>query len=423
MSSARRFSSAETQMGRAVAIDPAHDVVLAGSFRGAVDFGGGPLLGTGDNDVFIAKLSAFTSEHVWSRAYGSVDAGGNPNDVATGIATDADGNVFVTGHTRGEIDFGGGPRCASGGRQVFLLGLSPSGEHLFSRCFGSPASFTGTTPSVVVDHEGQVVLLGDADDDIDLGTGVLSYELGGAFVASFAPDGETNWAVKIGGPLAYAQATSIALDVDGLVVAGTFNGTFAIGSESFAQNAGTDVFVVGLNGVGSLRWARALRSPPSSSLGAVSLAPLGSGTVVTGDSFAHVDYGSQLVQLSGSTATFNADGGLGWTQAFAAPLGAGDAVGGAELERTLLAVRAPATPPDEAYQEITLAALDPQGSPLLTKSYGNGEVRGLAVRGEHLVMTGLASGAIDFGDGPLVGKGGDADVFVAQISPWQFAGE
>ncbi len=94
----------------------------------------------------------------------------------------------------------------TGGRQVFLLKLSPEGEHVFSRCFGSAASFTGTTPSVVVDYTGNVVLLGDADDDIDLGTGVLSYERGDAFVASFAPDGETLWAVTLGGGLAYAHA-------------------------------------------------------------------------------------------------------------------------------------------------------------------------------------------------------------------------
>ena len=41
--------------GRAVAVDQGGNVVVTGSFRGTVDFGGGPLTRIGGQDVFMAK--------------------------------------------------------------------------------------------------------------------------------------------------------------------------------------------------------------------------------------------------------------------------------------------------------------------------------------------------------------------------------
>jgi hypothetical protein len=52
-----RFGDAPNQDGYDTGIDTMGNVVLAGVFRGSVDFGGGPLTTAGDYDLFLAKLA------------------------------------------------------------------------------------------------------------------------------------------------------------------------------------------------------------------------------------------------------------------------------------------------------------------------------------------------------------------------------
>ena len=51
-----RFGDAPNQDGYDTAVDKAGNVLLAGVFRGTVDFGGGPLTTAGNYDLFVAKL-------------------------------------------------------------------------------------------------------------------------------------------------------------------------------------------------------------------------------------------------------------------------------------------------------------------------------------------------------------------------------
>jgi hypothetical protein len=77
-----------------VAVDAAGDAFLAGAYTSAVSFGGSTIPNGGGRDVFIAKLDPMGA-HVWSQGFGAagdqyathiaVDSFGNP--VATGIFT------------------------------------------------------------------------------------------------------------------------------------------------------------------------------------------------------------------------------------------------------------------------------------------------------------------------------------------------
>lgn len=49
------FGDSGDDVVNAVSGDGSGDVVIAGGFRGTVDFGGGPLVGAGDNDVYLVK--------------------------------------------------------------------------------------------------------------------------------------------------------------------------------------------------------------------------------------------------------------------------------------------------------------------------------------------------------------------------------
>jgi hypothetical protein len=117
--------------GTCVASDALGDIISAGKLNGTIDYGSGPLTSVGDYDLFVSK-HASDGRHLWTRAFGGPgeDVPGN----GPGIAVDPSGNVPVAGFTTsGTIDFGGGTLSgASGGRDAFVLRLTPDGEHLWS---------------------------------------------------------------------------------------------------------------------------------------------------------------------------------------------------------------------------------------------------------------------------------------------------
>jgi hypothetical protein len=105
-------------MAKGLALDKSGAVVVAGSFGGSVDVGGGPLVG-GGNDLFTAKLSP-SGTHLWSKVAGDATI---QNGLA--IATDAMGRVFVAGELQGTMDLGVGPTTSMGGFDAFLALLEP----------------------------------------------------------------------------------------------------------------------------------------------------------------------------------------------------------------------------------------------------------------------------------------------------------
>src|SRR3954454_14945980 len=78
---------------RAVNVDREGNVYLAGEATGEVDFGGTKVQGHGKAlDFFVAKVSP-EGKFLWARM-----EGGDLTDRGYGVAPDAAGNVYVTGH-------------------------------------------------------------------------------------------------------------------------------------------------------------------------------------------------------------------------------------------------------------------------------------------------------------------------------------
>ncbi len=111
--------SAVSETSNAVAVDGDGNVLLTGSIVGSLDFGGGPLMGNGSYDVFIAKFRS-DSSHVWSKR-----AGAGYDDHGWGIAADAAGNVISAGDFYISVDFGGGALVNEAGTDSYLVKLAP----------------------------------------------------------------------------------------------------------------------------------------------------------------------------------------------------------------------------------------------------------------------------------------------------------
>lgn len=114
--------SAGADAARALTLDAAGNIVLAGYVRGPVDFGGGPVAWDSASDAFVAQFDA-DGTHLDSESFG----GGN-EQLGLDVGVDSIGNIILTGTVADSIDFGGGPLVSTGIRDIFIaeFGLAPS---------------------------------------------------------------------------------------------------------------------------------------------------------------------------------------------------------------------------------------------------------------------------------------------------------
>ncbi|WP_156338691.1 hypothetical protein [Chondromyces crocatus] len=97
------FVGPDDQVGNAVTTDQARNVVLAVGQRGTVDYGSGPVLSAGMEDMVLVQLTP-DGEHRYTRRFGD-ELDQDPRSVAI----DGSGNVLMTGDCMGVVDFGRGP--------------------------------------------------------------------------------------------------------------------------------------------------------------------------------------------------------------------------------------------------------------------------------------------------------------------------
>ena len=155
----------EDDLGRAVAADVDGNVVVSGYTSGSL---GGP--NRGSNDAFVAKYSA-AGDRLWRRQPGTTEP-----EWSTGVATDADGNVVITGFTYGSL---GGAN--QGLNDAFIVKYSAAGDRLWKRQLGT-AEYDWSN-GVATDGEGNIVIGGWTN-------GALGGRNRGdddAFVAKFRP--------------------------------------------------------------------------------------------------------------------------------------------------------------------------------------------------------------------------------------------
>ena len=244
----RAYGGTWDETGIRVAAGPSGEVLVAGIFTGPLgasdtfDFGLGPLVSAGDDDVFLAKLDA-GGNPVWAKRYGDA-----LDQYVDGLAVDASGAVVIGGNFVGSIDLGGGPLTSVGNVafDVYLGKLDPSGNHLWSKRFGD-AGHDGIS-SVVVDGAGNVVLTGGHDGVIDLGGGPLpSYGGTDVYLGKLDASGNHLWSGDHGDAQAQ-NATDVAVDHAGNVFAvGIFQSSIDFGCGPVTEPTyHTDVYVAKL---------------------------------------------------------------------------------------------------------------------------------------------------------------------------------
>ena len=237
------LGGANSDIGRSIATDAAGNVYVTG--RSLAAWGAPVRAYSGNFDVFVARLNAANGVLTWSTFLG-----GGSGDDGFGIATDAGGNVYVTGLSNATWET---PIRAFtvGGSNAFVARLNAAtGVLTWNTFLGGGAGEVGQ--GIATDAAGNVYVTGSSTGA--WGTPVLAFVgSGDAFVARLvATTGVLTWNTFLGG-VGVDVGLGIATDAAGnLYVTGYSEAAW--GTPVRAYSAGADAFVARLAATGALTW-------------------------------------------------------------------------------------------------------------------------------------------------------------------------
>ncbi len=212
--------------GLAVTVDGNDNVIIAGQTTDTLS----PTAIEGGIDSFVTKFDTAGVEQ-WTYQ--------NPryaDDGALALSTDAAGNVFLAGYTRGSI---GTDTSHGGGMDGFVTKLSADGTVDYNKQFGG----TGDDKAIdiQVDSAGNFYVLGERD--------------GQAVLRKYADDPVSQnavWEVDLGNLSSGGDVTSLALGSNGSIyVAGQSAGTGLNGGVATAHSGGLDGFIQKIDDAGA----------------------------------------------------------------------------------------------------------------------------------------------------------------------------
>ena len=303
----KRFGGNGDQSAASLAVGTGGEILLGGTFQGSMSFDGFALVSAGNNDVFLTKLNA-NGNHLWSKSFG-----GPAGQSAVAVATDASGNMIFTGTGGGTFDFGLGNIPGTG--EIFLVKLDAAGNTLWAKRFGVPGKgqIAGT---VKTDALGNIVIGGQFDGSLDFGGGAL-VSMGGEdiFVAKLSPGGDHLWSKSFGSVLSSQRCASVAIDAAGnIVLTGQFLGTINFGGAALVatnMNSTQNIFLAKLDAGGNHLWSKGFGDAAQQYGQAVAFGAGGS-ILVTGGAEGSTDFGGGALGSVGSrdifVARFDANG-------------------------------------------------------------------------------------------------------------------
>ena len=197
---------------------------------------------SGDQDAFVTKYLPDGTKS-WTRLLGS-----DSDEFATSITTGADGAMYVSGWTRGNLD----GQTNSGDTDAFITKYLPDGTKSWTRLLGSEFHeySLGTTTSA----DGSIYVSGATDGNLD---GQINRSGSDAFITKYLPDGTRSWTRLLESEIGMAGASSMTTGADGSIyVSGATYGNL----DDQTNSGGWDVFTTKYMSDGTKSWSRLLGS-------------------------------------------------------------------------------------------------------------------------------------------------------------------
>ncbi len=243
------------------------DVYISGNFYGEADFdpGDGQFNLTSSiygSDLFIQKLNS-NGELAWAKYIGQRSYNFN-----TFITTDVFGNIYMTGHYKGEFEYetADGTFVMDSNETIsaFVMKLDSNGDVIWGKSYGFAWPYAITT-----DNLGNVFTTGRFRDTVDFdpneGVFNLTTEIQeGVFIQKLDSEGNLIWAKSMNG-YGSGACKGIVTDLEGNVyLTGEYESTidFDPGAEdlNLTSKGGKDIFVQKLDIDGDLVWIKSFGS-------------------------------------------------------------------------------------------------------------------------------------------------------------------
>jgi hypothetical protein len=375
-------------------------------------------------------------ETMWVRQFGIQSTQAISRDVAVDPRT---GDIYFTGTFSGPLPIGSKTLDSQGEAPVaFLAKFDQLGTPLWAEQFGKLNGIAGEEAigeSVIVDSQGNVVLVGTASPTVNLGGSDLP---GGVFIGKFSPSGDHIWSQGCqsdyfaGNPTAYARG-AVDPGTNDVIIAGSF-GVPLVPEPIVCGNAamltsmgGGDVFVSRLAASdGSVIYAKSFGETGSDRGNDVAVDVQGS-IFLTGMAGDSLGFGGPLLPASGGyIAKLASNGSHVWSMgigsgeslALALDAAGGIAMTGSGNNMGVLNFGGEDLAPIGIDFELFVARLDASGAHVWSKRFGSpGDNRSIgtdvALDSEgNVAVTGYILGNVPI-DGVVLAGNGDA--FVARF--------
>jgi hypothetical protein len=244
-----------------IATDGFGNVYVIGRYGSAsITFGTITLINSGSWDIFIVKYDA-NGNVLWAKS-----EGGPTSDYGYSTTTDVQGNVYISGRFNSpSITFGGYTVTNSGNADMFIVKYDSIGNVLWANSLGASSDEVGN--SIATDLNGNVYVTGYyVSPTIIIGSDTL-VNSGGSdmFIVKYDLNGNIQWAKNAGGT-GWDNGYSVDTDDSGnIYLTGYFHspsisfGAFTLTNSTNLGNT-SDIFIVKLDFMGNIIWANGIGS-------------------------------------------------------------------------------------------------------------------------------------------------------------------
>ncbi len=223
--------------------DPFGNIYISGTFQAKAAFG--DTLKYSLPTCFISKLDT-NGKWLWTYKISS------KSPVPHAISLDGQGNLYITGNFSGAITVIDSIIASSGMHNSFVAKLNPYGE--LQWLARNVAEYGSTIWSIATDKDGNSYVTGTGGGKLWFGKHYIKCHLCDVIVAKLDPNGNWEW-VRKSINKQFAMSMSVDLDQEGNpIIAGTYDNKIRFGSIKLKSQGSWDAFVVKLDKKGNWQW-------------------------------------------------------------------------------------------------------------------------------------------------------------------------
>jgi len=281
----KQFGSSDTDFAQGISIDNSGNVYVTGSTLGSL-FGNSSF---GDYDAYVAKYDV-SGNQVWIEQFGTSEF-----EYATGIGSDNDGNVYVTGFTYGAL----ADNSNSGLNDAYIAKYDASGNQVWIKQFGT-SSFDEAN-GISTDSNGNIYITGYIGGEYIDGE-IREKDF---FIAKYDKSGNQVW-IKPSGASEADEANGVSTDSGGNVFVTGYTEGSLLGNSNLG---GRDAFVAKYDASGNQIWVKQFGTSTTDEAEGISTDSNGN-VYISGLTYGSLPGNSNLGSYDAFIVGFDADGNL-----------------------------------------------------------------------------------------------------------------